>query len=925
MLGCMVCCLAFAQTTVLPYGSVWKYLDNGTDQGTAWRSPAFNDGGWASGAAQLGYGDGDEATVVSFGPNSASRYITTYFRASFTIADVSTIVQLNGILRRDDGAIVYVNGQEVFRSNLAAGAVSYTTLATLANDDGNTDQPFTIPAAALVNGNNSVAVEIHQNAASSSDISFDMNLQAVQAAIPDAGLIDYGTAWKYLDNGSNQGTAWRSGAFNDGAWKSGSAPLGYGITGVNTTVSFGTKAAKKYITTYFRKAFSASNPGQYASLELSIKRDDGAVVYLNGTEVYRTNLPTGSISYTTKATNATDNGSVAQVVSLPTSAIVSGNNVIAVEVHQTSASSTDLYLDLQLKAKAPAAAATLTRGPYLQMVNGTGVTVRWRTDVPTNSTIRLGTAHGTYPLESSDAIQTTEHEIRINGLQPGTRYYYSFGSSSQTLQSGTDNFVWTQAPAASAQKTRVAVFGDCGRNDNNYQSQTLQAYRNYVGNNPAELLLLLGDNAYTNGTDAEYQTQFFNAYQGSILKNHALFPAPGNHDYYSSAQNLRTGAYYQNFTMPTQGECGGQASQTEAWYSYNWGNIHFISLDSYGRENNNTTRLYDTLGAQVNWLKTDLAANAAKWTVVYWHHPPYTMGSHNSDTESELVNMRQNFIRILERYGVDLILCGHSHDYERSYLLKDYYSNEASFNLATHAISASSGKYNSSANSCTYTLPEGRINHGAVYVVSGSSGASGGVQAGYPHNALPWSINDGGMFYFEVEDNRLDAKFIRRTGEIWDQFTIMKAVNRSAETTITQGESATLTASWPGNYAWSTGATLRSVTVTPAATSQYTVSDAQGCLQDAFTVNVVPPTAPAGRKKGNKLQVYPSPAFVGSILSFSTTTASSISIYNSAGKLMTRFACNGNCQVPASILGKGWFRATANYGSNSSSKSFVIQ
>jgi acid phosphatase type 7 len=146
-----------------------------------------------------------------------------------------------------------------------------------------------------------------------------------------------------------------------------------------------------------------------------------------------------------------------------------------------------------------------------------------------------------------------------------------------------------------------------------------------------------------------------------------LFPTPGNHDYYSATQSSRSHTYYNIFTMPTAGESGGIASGTEAWYSYDWGNIHFLSLDSYGTESPNNSRLYDTTGPQVNWIKNDLAANNKKWTVAYWHHPPYTMGSHNSDTESELVNIRQNFIRILERYGVDLILCGHSHDYERPY------------------------------------------------------------------------------------------------------------------------------------------------------------------------------------------------------------------------------------------------------------------
>src|SRR5438093_13451889 len=118
------------------------------------------------------------------------------------------------------------------------------------------------------------------------------------------------------------------------------------------------------------------------------------------------------------------------------------------------------------------------------------------------------------------------------------------------------------------------------------------------------------------------------------------------------------------------------------------------------------------------------------------------MGSHNSDNTAELVNIREKFIRILERLGVDVILCGHSHGYELSYLLNGYYGNESSFSISTHTKSSSSGKYNGSTNSCPYITAAG-ANHGTVYVVSGSAGASGTTQSGYPHNAMPWSINDG--------------------------------------------------------------------------------------------------------------------------------------------------------------------------------------
>jgi 3',5'-cyclic AMP phosphodiesterase CpdA len=258
--------------------------------------------------------------------------------------------------------------------------------------------------------------------------------------------------------------------------------------------------------------------------------------------------------------------------------------------------------------------------------------------------------------------------------------------------------------------------------------------------------------------------------------------------------------------------------------------------------------MYDTTGVQALWLKSDLAATNKKWIIAFFHHPPYTKGSHNSDTEADLRAIRENFIRILERNGVDMVLCGHSHNYERSYLLKGYYKataagsplTESNFSTGTYAVSSSNGKYDGSANSCVYTTRSGKNNHGTVYVVSGSAGADGGVQTdydGYPHNALPNSIDDGGMFYFEVENNRLDAKFIRRTGAIADRFTIMKDVNQKDTIDIIAGDPITLNASWPGNYNWNTGATTASITVTPAAgINNYTVNDNLSCISDQFVV-----------------------------------------------------------------------------------------
>src|SRR6185503_469252 len=95
--------------TLISMGSIWRYLDLGIDMGTAWRQPSFDDSSWAFGPAQLGYGDGDEATVVSYGPDPMNKYITTYFRRSFGFTNTAGIIRLIGKLRQDDGGVLYLN------------------------------------------------------------------------------------------------------------------------------------------------------------------------------------------------------------------------------------------------------------------------------------------------------------------------------------------------------------------------------------------------------------------------------------------------------------------------------------------------------------------------------------------------------------------------------------------------------------------------------------------------------------------------------------------------------------------------------------------------------------------------------------------------------------------------------------------------
>jgi hypothetical protein len=166
-------------------------------------------------------------------------------------------------------------------------------------------------------------------------------------------LIPRGSVWRYLDNGSNQGTNWIGLAFNDSAWSNGPARLGYGGDGELTTVSYGPNSSAKYITTYFRRVFEIADPNAFRSLKLRVVRDDGAVIHLNAVEVFRSNMPTGMIGFTTNASTALSGGDefIADETNLPPALLRNGLNVVAVEIHQSGGGSSDLGFDLALDAE----------------------------------------------------------------------------------------------------------------------------------------------------------------------------------------------------------------------------------------------------------------------------------------------------------------------------------------------------------------------------------------------------------------------------------------------------------------------------------------------------------------------------------------------------------------------------------------------
>ncbi|WP_130734434.1 LamG-like jellyroll fold domain-containing protein [Flavobacterium sp. J27] len=332
---------------------LWKYNDNGIDLGSDWKDNAYDDSNWAFGNAILGYGDGIESTTLNFGSDTNNKYPTYYLRHIFNVDNAAQYGNLLFKVLKDDGVVVYVNGNEAFRMNMPQGLINYNTLASTAI--GGTDEEvwneITI-SNLLQDGENVIAVELHQASLNSSDLRFDMevNFQLPAIEVTDFPL-EKDQEWYYFDQGTSlDATNWNMVNYNNLSWSRGFAPLGYGDT-VNTTISYGPNASNKYITSYFSKDIMVDLNNLTNFVEFGLRRDDGAIVYVNGVEVFRNNMPTTGVDYLTTASTTIDgiNENIYFITSVPKTVFSNGINRIAVEVHQQSITSSDLRFDMYIK------------------------------------------------------------------------------------------------------------------------------------------------------------------------------------------------------------------------------------------------------------------------------------------------------------------------------------------------------------------------------------------------------------------------------------------------------------------------------------------------------------------------------------------------------------------------------------------------
>jgi len=480
---------------------------------------------------------------------------------------------------------------------------------------------------------------------------------------------------------------------------------------------------------------------------------------------------------------------------------------------------------------------------FLQQVTDNSAIIKWRSEA---TFVCLGT-DGKRLDRLVQAREEDGHKLaQVTDLRADTLYYYGVGGAAGP---GPKHFRTAphpgQVPADG--NTHIWLLGDSGtateqsRGQYTHPGEALavkQGFLDYnrkqADNEPLDLLILLGDNAYLEGTDAQWQGAFFDIYP-DIISGTATWPTIGNHEMgaapidicllielpacrkspvvmplggvsessdpasYDSDGKGPDGSgppYLDIFTLPGQGEAGGVASGTEQYYAFDHANVHIVSLDSQLSNRDPAQR-----AAMRDWLVDDLSQNRLDWTIVIFHHPPYSKGeNHDSDMEQAEIDMRQTFAPVFENHGVDIVYSGHAHSYERSWYLHGHHGMSDSFDAREHTALNRRGEPALGQGDEPYTQVSASSGSDdrAVYTVAGSAGKAnsekpcpegrmfgctlpdwlmhpahrkfnGGIPGARPHG-----LARRGSVVLDATEKTLTSRFVDEHGEVLDYFVITR-------------------------------------------------------------------------------------------------------------------------------------------------------
>ena len=526
-------------------------------------------------------------------------------------------------------------------------------------------------------------------------LAFIMTLALLLGAVSAPGFADDATilardaAWKFHDQGELTGDAWKAADFDDSAWQSGKAPLGFGddysetdpSLPIGTVIGFGDDAANKYMTSYFRTAVEVGDLSAYTGLEVYIHVDDGCVVYINGVEAFRKGIEDGAVAYDTAAKFKPKEETFTASVSLFTS----GKNVIAAEVHQDGGDSSDLWFELGVKGvtgeAAPAAAPAVTvPDPTAPVGEVKKVTVTFAGDVKTakgftwyTTTASAGSdvqviekAEGEPDFASAlkfvgrwqvstNSPAEVVHKAEAVGLKPDTSYFFRVGDEALDLWSGAGSF----ETAADGAFTFIDLADSQAKNEDEaiLSAHTFKKAVETVWG--ASFMVINGDIVDTGMNEGQWDWLLGHAQD--TLMNITFAPIAGNHDEDKNS-------FIEHFNLAP---APFSATETGAYYSFDYSNAHFIMLNT----NEDSKEYADFTPAQIQWLKGDVAAakaNDAQWLIAVLHKGPYTTSNHATDADIMGVSgVRTLVAPLLSQLGVDLVFQGHDHIYARSKPIAD--------------------------------------------------------------------------------------------------------------------------------------------------------------------------------------------------------------------------------------------------------------
>ena len=543
------------------------------------------------------------------------------------------------------------------------------------------------------------------------------------SAVDSNILLAKDAEWKYLVVDTDQGSDWRTTDFDDSSWAKGEAPLGFGdafsetdpTLPLATEIGFGQPAPNKNITTYFRNTINVSNLNNYTELEVYVHVDDGAVVYINGTEAFRRGIADGvEVNYNTGAKFSQKE----ETFKLPVTALKEGLNTIAAEVHQDDGSSSDLWFEMSIKGltgqEEPPEEPTVTPDPNAPIGTVSKVTVTFNGDTTSTkgftwfTTLRsvisdLQVVEKT--SDSPDFSQATKfsgtcavptystsqfvHKAEATGLKANTEYFFRVGEETIGLwsevgtfktapQSGAFTFVDIADPQAKTEDEAIL------------SSETIAKALDTVDN--AEFLAINGDIVDTGSNEQQWDWVFGHS-QTSLLKT-TILPAAGNHE---SQKN----SFIEHFDIKP---AANSPTTSGAYFSYDYSNAHFIILNN----NESSTEYADFTPAQIQWMKDDVAAAksaGAKWIIVIMHKGPYSTSNHATDSDIMGTNgVRTKVVPIMSQLGIDLVLQGHDHGYARTKPIKED-GTAATADKITETLNGKTIEYNVNPDGSIYLIP----------------------------------------------------------------------------------------------------------------------------------------------------------------------------------------------------------------------------